>query len=77
MIAVTFLITLYLWQTWKVIDLRRKAEKLEEEMAPLVEKNRNLRVKVIRAFSLERIERVAKEKLGMKRPEPGSEDREE
>ncbi len=73
LIAVTFLLTLYLWQSWRVIDLRKKRKELEEELAPLVEENRRLKVEVNRVFSYERIERIAKNRLEMKRPEPDSE----
>lgn len=72
LIVVTFLITLYLWQSWRVIDLRKKRKKLEKELAPLVEENRRLKVEVNRVFSYERIERIAKNRLEMKRPKPGS-----
>ena len=73
LLAITFLITLYLWQSWKVIDLRQRKEELEEELVPLVEKNRSLQIEVIRTFSLERLEKLALEKLGMERPSPKEE----
>ena len=73
LLAITFLITLYLWQSWKVIDLRQRKEELEEELVPLVEKNRSLQIEVIRTFSLERLEKLALEKLGMERPFPKEE----
>ncbi|MFP4588849.1 MAG: cell division protein FtsL [Candidatus Bipolaricaulota bacterium] len=68
LLLVTFLIMLYLWQSWQEIHLNREIARVKEEIAPIREKNRDLRIKVSRNFSPARIERIAKEKLDMKEP---------
>ncbi len=68
-LVVLFIILLYLWQGWQVIFLQRRVTELEEELIPLREKKRELQLEVIRHFSYRRIERIAKERLGMVEPE--------
>lgn len=69
LIAITFFSLLYLWQSWERINLSQKIRELEEKLAPLEEKHKRLEIEVIRAFSLDRIERIAKNKLGMVIPD--------
>ncbi len=68
------LIFLYLWQGWQVIYLRRRVSELEEELIPLRERKRELQIAVAHYFSYERIEKIAKERLGMVEPEIRAED---
>lgn len=63
------LVFLYLWQGWQVIYLQRRVSELEEELIPLKERKRELQITVARHFSYDRIERIAKERLGMVEPE--------
>ncbi|MFB6291271.1 MAG: septum formation initiator family protein [Candidatus Bipolaricaulia bacterium] len=63
------LILLYLWQGWQVIYLQRRVSKLEEKIIPLEERRKELKTMIARYFSYERIERIAKERLGMVEPE--------
>lgn len=63
------LVFLYLWQGWQVIYLQRRVSELEEELTPLRERKRELQIAVARYFSYDRIERIAKERLGMVEPE--------
>ena len=63
------LIFLYLWQGWQVIYLQRRVSELEGELIPLRERKRELQERIARYFSYERIERIAKERLGMVEPE--------
>ncbi|MBS3786867.1 septum formation initiator family protein [Candidatus Bipolaricaulota bacterium] len=63
------LVFLYLWQGWQVIYLQRRVSELEEELIPLRERKRELQITVARYFSYDRIERIAKERLGMVEPE--------
>lgn len=62
------LIFLYLWQGWQVIYLQRRVSQLEEELVPLEERKKELQLDIARYFSLARIERIAKERLGMVEP---------
>ena len=66
--VLTALIILYLWQAWEQIHLNRKIATLEEEIIPVRERNKQLHIQVIRTFSPERIERIAKERIGMVEP---------
>ena len=68
-LIVVSLIFLYLWQGWQVIYLQRKVSELEEELVPLRERKRELQTMIARYFSFARIERIAKERLGMVEPE--------
>lgn len=73
-LVILSLIFLYLWQGWQVIYLRRRVSELEEELIPLRERKRELQIAVARYFSYERIEKIAKERLGMVEPEIRAED---
>ncbi|MCF7889933.1 septum formation initiator family protein [Candidatus Bipolaricaulota bacterium] len=68
-LIILLLIFLYLWQGWQVIYLQRRVSELEEELIPLRERKRELQITVARYFSYDRIERIAKERLGMVEPE--------
>ena len=63
------LIFLYLWQGWQEIYLQRRVGELEEELIPLKEQKRELQLRKARYFSYDRVERIAKERLGMVEPE--------
>jgi len=71
------LIFLYLWQTWRVIYLQRRIRSIERNLVPIRERRNDLRLRVSRYFSYERIERVAKERLNMIEPEITAEDDDE
>jgi len=68
-LIILLLIFLYLWQGWQVIYLQRRVSQLEEELVPLKERKRELQLMIARYFSFDRIERIAKERLGMVEPE--------
>ncbi|MBS3765974.1 cell division protein FtsL [Candidatus Bipolaricaulota bacterium] len=68
-LIVLSLIFLYLWQGWQVIYLQRRVDQLDEELKPLRERKKELLMDRARYFSYERIERIAKERLGMVEPE--------
>jgi len=63
------LIFLYLWQGWRVIYLQQRVSELDEQLTPLREKKRQLLLEKARYFTYERVERIAKERLGMVEPE--------
>lgn len=73
-LIVLSLIFLYLWQGWQVIYLQQRVSDLEEELIPLRERKRELQIMVARYFSFDRIERIAKDRLGMVEPEISEED---
>lgn len=68
-VIVVALIFLYLWQTWRVIYLQRRVNNLERELVPIEERKKDLQLQVARYFSYERIERIARERLGMIEPQ--------
>jgi len=63
------LIFLYLWQGWRVIYLQQRISELDEQLTPLRERKRQLLLDKARYFTYERVERIAKERLGMVEPE--------
>ncbi len=67
-LVVLGLIFLYLWQGWQVIYLQRRVSDLEDKLIPLEERKKELQLEVARYYSYERIERIAKERLGMIEP---------
>lgn len=73
-LIVLSLIFLYLWQGWQVIYLQRRVNELDEELKPLRERKRELLMDRARYFSYERVERIAKERLGMVEPEISEEE---
>lgn len=70
MTLVTALALWYVWQSWQLTDLSSQviASRLERN-ALLAQKN-HLRLEVIRLWTLENIERIATERLGMKKIPP-------
>ncbi|MFP4136130.1 MAG: septum formation initiator family protein [Candidatus Acetothermia bacterium] len=67
-LVILSLIFLYLWQGWQVIYLQRRVDELDESVVPLRERKKELLMDRARYFSYERIERIAKERLGMVEP---------
>lgn len=63
------LIFLYLWQGWRVIYLQQRISELDDRLTPLRERKKELLLDKARYFRYERIERIAKERLGMIEPE--------
>ncbi len=63
------LIFLYLWQGWRVIYLQRRISELDDQLTPLRERKKQLLLDKARYFRYERVERIAKERLGMIEPE--------
>jgi cell division protein FtsL len=69
-IAIAGLAIWYVWQGWQITDLQSKVIASRLELAELLAKRDRLQLEVIRAWSLENIERIAKERLGMKKIPP-------
>ena len=59
---------LYVWQTTQIRDLTARCNSVREDLVKAEEVNRTLQFEIEQAFSLERIERIARERLGMVEP---------
>jgi cell division protein FtsL len=70
MTIVTALALWYVWQSWQVTDLSSQVIALRLERNALSAQKNHLRLEVIRVWSLENIERIASERLGMKKIPP-------
>ncbi len=68
--AITALALWYVWQGWQITDLSSKVIASRLERDELLAKRDRLKLEVIRVWSLENIERIAKERLGMKKIPP-------
>ncbi|MFQ5508514.1 MAG: cell division protein FtsL [Leptospirillia bacterium] len=60
----------YLWQHMMMVDLGYRIEKTRTELSHLRHKRGELLLEVARLSSLDRVERIARERLGMTEPEP-------
>lgn len=60
----------YIWQGWQITDLSSKVIASRLERDELLAQRDRLKLEVIRVLSLENIERIAKERLGMKKVAP-------
>lgn len=70
LLVVTVLALYYVWQGWQITDLATRATAARLEREALVLQRNRLRVEVAKIWSLEEIERMAKERLGMKKVPP-------
>jgi len=70
LIAIAGLAIWYVWQSWQITDLKSKVIASRLELAELLAERDRLQLEVIRVWSLENIERIAKERLGMKKVPP-------
>ena len=66
--AVGGLCFLHLWQTTRIHDLTASVQAAGEELSDIEGVNRVLDVEIEQAFSLERIARIARDRLGMTEP---------
>lgn len=60
----------YIWQGWQITDLSSKVIASRLERDELLAQRDRLKLEVIRVWSLENIERIATERLGMKKVTP-------
>ncbi len=67
-LLVSGLSLLYLWQETAILSLTAERESARAALSSIQEVNRYLEFKVDRAFSLDRIERIARTQLGMDDP---------
>lgn len=70
LVFVTVLALWYVWQGWQLTDLSSKVIASRRERDELLSQRSRLRLEVAKAWSLEEIERIARERLGMKKPQP-------
>lgn len=61
----------YVWQHIQVVRTGYEIERLREERAALLQRNREMTLEIGRLTSLRRVEELARKRLGMVRPEPG------
>jgi len=59
----------FLWQSWRWVAAYNELQEAQTQLEAAEAEHRRKRFEVERAFSLERIERIAKEQLNMSRPE--------
>ncbi len=69
LLAVAFL-TFYIWHQAALISLGYKTSRLEEKISQLEEEIKGLEIKKASLLSLEKVEKVAREKLGLIEPRP-------
>jgi cell division protein FtsL len=67
---VTALALWYVWQGWQLTELSSKVIASRMERDELIAQKNRVRLEVIRLWSLENIERIAQERLGMKKIPP-------
>lgn len=67
-VIVAGLCLLYLWQGMTILDLTAQRESARATLTAIEEGNRWLKFEIGRAFSLERVSRLAREKLHMVEP---------
>lgn len=70
LIVIAGLAIWYVWQGWQITDLSSKVIASRRERDELLAQRDRLKLEVIQLWSLENIERIAKERLGMKRIPP-------
>ncbi len=70
LILISGLAVWYSWQSWQITDLSSKVIASRLERDELLAQRDRLKLEVIRVFALENIERIARERLGMKRIPP-------
>lgn len=61
----------YVWQHIQVVRTGYEIERLRQERAALVQRNREMTLEIGQLTSLRRVEEVARKRLGMVRPGPG------
>jgi cell division protein FtsL len=66
--TVSGLCFLHLWQTTRIHDLTASTRSATERLADVEGVNRALELQIEEAFSLERIARIARDRLGMTEP---------
>lgn len=57
----------YVWQGWQIVDLSTRVTAARAELDRLGFQRNQLRIEVSKVWSLEEIERRARERLGMKK----------
>ncbi len=70
LLAIFSLAFLQLWQSWRYLEALNEFHRAQTRVEALRTERDRLLFEVARAFSLERVERIARERLGMTRPEP-------
>ena len=64
-LLLSMMFTLYVWQSTKMIEVKLRIKKIEKDISNLENGNSDLRAEISKLQSLERIETIAKNELGM------------
>lgn len=65
MILVSMMFTVYVWQTTKMVEIRLRNNDLDRRIESLTTENAVLRAEISKLQALSRIEKVARDDLGM------------
>ncbi len=65
------LLTFYIWYQTEAIRLGRDSARLEDEISELKEEIKKLEIQKARLLSPERIDKIARERLGLRPPDSG------
>lgn len=65
MILISMMFTVYVWQSTKMVEIRLRNNELDKRIESLATGNAVLRAEISKLQSLTRVEKVAKEELGM------------
>lgn len=64
-ILLSMMFTLYVWQSTKMIEVKLRIKKIEKDISNIENGNSDLRAEISKLQSLNRIESVARNELGM------------
>lgn len=64
-ILLSMMFTLYIWQSTKMIEIKLRIKKIEKDISNIENDNSDLRAEISKLQSLNRIESVARNELGM------------
>ncbi len=69
LVIVVALSLVFLWQSWRWVAAYNELQEAQAQLEATEAEHKRARFEVERAFSLERIERIAREELNMTRPD--------
>lgn len=68
-VLLSMMFTVYVWQSTKMIEIKLRNNRLERQIESINNNNADLRSEIVKLHSLSRIEKIAKEELGLIFPE--------
>jgi len=69
-LSIPLLLGLNAWQSNKCGELRREINRIQREQVELMEKNRETTAKITELLATDRLEKDAREKMGLKKMQP-------